>query len=263
MKNFGSFLALNSALIVADGCTGHTPATRNIPHCPEQLPARNETRVQVANIVPQCATQGAEDYLRAQIEALRPTTPRERRYDRRRILMIALAENEGVEEPILQAELRAQRPCINGEANVGIVRTQIYGENYVEGRYFPSSIRENLVFTGINNGQLEVVPHMTPNLPGTEHTCIPDRGLFFHRYECSHYPRRNHYGQVPLLDWTFRVKDLPGVAVCFSPSINEATICGFAALSTFANAHSHNTETGICMDAHDAFGDRPRILEIN
>lgn len=263
MKNLGSLLALSTALFAADGCTGHAPATRNIPHCPEQLSLRNDTRVQVANIVPQCATQGAEDYLRAQIEALRPTTPRERRYDRRRILIIALAENEGVEEAVLQAELRDQHPCINGEANVGIVRTQIYGGNYVQGRYFPSSIRESLVFTGINNGQLEVVPHMTPHLPGTEHTCIPDRGLFFHRYECSHNPRRNHYGQVPLLDWTFRVKDLPGVAVCFSPSINEATICGFTALAAFANAYSHNTEMGICMEAHATFGDRPRILEIN
>lgn len=263
MKNLGSLLALTTALATVDGCTSHTSATRNIPNCTDQLSSTHATRAQVAAIVPQCATQGAEDYLRAQIIALRPTTPRERRYDRRKILMIALAENEGVDEPVLQAELRAQHPCINGEANVGIIRTQIYGESYVEGGYLPTSIRESLVFTGINHGQLEIVPRMTPNLPGTEHTCLPQGGHFFHRYECWSHPRRNHYGQIPLLDWTLRVKDLPGVAICFSPSINEETICGFNALSVFAHTHSHNTETGICMEAHSPWGDHPAILEIN
>ncbi len=264
MKNTLPLLALAGSLAVQDGCRSHTQSARAASQC-ENSSQPQPTRSTIATPAAMgCATQNAEAYLRSHIAALRPSTTRAELYDRRRILMIALAEDEGEDEQILQAELRTRRPCVNGEPNVGILRTQIYGESLVEGRYYPSSVTERLVFTGMNNGQLEIVYTMTPNLPGTEHTCLPQRpSNFFRRYECYGRQRHYHYGQFPLIDWTFTIKDVPGVAICFSPDINTETICGFPALSAFVQAHNHNTETGICMDAHEAWSPRPAELSIN
>lgn len=262
MKNTLSLLALTGGLAAMEGCTTHIQTNRPISQCADQR-VTDQNRVAPYTMATSfCDNQSAEAYLRARIAALRPTTPRAMRYDTRRILMIALAEHEGVEEPVLQAQIRAQEPCVEGEANVGIIRTQIYGESQVLGRFHASSYAEEVVFTDINHGVFSIVPGMTPNIAGNIHTCLPNQSNYYYRYQCSHFPR-DRFPVSPLANWTLELNDRPGVAICFSPSINEPTICGFQAMSEYAHSYGANPETGISMNAHGPLGTIPARILIN
>lgn len=264
MKNSLSALALTGALGALDGCTAatHTGA-HPVVQCLNQASSASHGGVTAQTLAqPLCSNRNAEDYLRAQIAALRPTTPRAMRYDTRRILMIALAEHEGVEEDVLQAQIRQHHPCTEGEANVGIVRTQIYGESLVLGRFYASSYAEQVVFTDINRGVFSIVPDMMPTISGNIYTCLPNQSNYYYRYQCSHFPR-DRFPLSPLAHWTLELNDRPGVAICFSPSINEPTICGFQAMSEYAHTHGASPETGISMNAYGPLGTLPARILIN
>lgn len=254
-------LALVSTLNLLDGCQSTkavAPSTTLVcPTIPEQIPAHTSVAAQQ----PTCANSvSAENFLRDQITAMRPTTPRGIRYDMRKILMVAVSEDEGTDEPVLQAEIASQHPCTIGEANIGIVRTQVYGD--LGGGYLPSHITERLVFTDLNGADFAIHSTLTPNLPGQVHTCLPERSNYFHRFSCSHYPRER-FDPEGLINWTLNLHRVPGVAICFSPNIHEPTICGFDAISAYAHAHGRDPSNGIMIEAYGPLGRTPAQIHIN
>lgn len=264
MKKSLSALALTGALAALDGCTA-TPnqsARVLVPQCADQRTASSASVSPYTPATSFCDNPSAENYLRSRIEALRPTTPRAMRYDTRRILMIALAEHEGVEEPVLQAALRREQElCIDGEKNVGIIRTQIYGASPILENFHASSYAEEVVFTGINNGQFSIVPNMRPQISGDVYTCLPNVSNYYYRYHCDRFPR--DLPVHPLANWGLELFDRPGVAICFSPGINEPTICGFQAMSEYANRYGSSPGVGISMRTSPGWGNHPASITIN
>lgn len=258
--SFAGF-ALASTLNLLDGCQAPQAIADNRTIVCTTLPNQSSGQLAVASATrPTCASVDAESYLRAQIAAMRPTTPRGIRYDARKILMLAVSEDEGTDEPILQAEIARQHPCSLGEANIGIVRTQIYG-GFGDG-YTPSEISERLVFTDLQGEHLAIHTALTPNLPGQFHTCLPNRSNYYHRFTCSPFPRER-FDPEGLINWTLNLNQVPGVAICFSPSINEPTICGFDTLSAYAQAHGRDPSNGIMIQAYGPLVHTPAQININ
>ncbi len=254
-------LALASTLNLLDGCqTPQVVANNRAIVCPT-MPNQSSSDASVAATTqPSCDSVDAESYLRAQIAAMRPTTPRGIRYDARKILMLAVSEDEGTDEPILQAEIARQNPCSLGEANIGVIRTQIYSG--LRDGYRPSEITERLVFTDLHGDRFAIHPALTPNLPGQFYTCLPNRSNYYHRFSYSPFPRES-FDPEGLINWTLNLNQVPGVAICFSPSIHEPTICGFDTISAYARAHGRDPSNGIMIGAYGAFGSRPAQVNIN
>ncbi len=253
--------AFVSTLNLLGGCqTSQAVAPNRSVVCPTN-PTPTAPNPAVAVVQPTCAgSVSAETFLRNQIAAMRPTTPRGIRYDMRKILMLAVSEDEGTDEPVLQAEIARQQPCSQGEANIGIIRTQIYGG--LGDGYRPSEITERLVFTDLHGADFAIHSTLTPNLPGQVHTCLPDRSNYYHRFSCSPFPRER-FDPEGLINWTLHLHQVPGVAICFSPSINEPTICGFDAVSAYARAHGRDPSSGIMIEAYGPLGRTPAQININ